>query len=60
MANVTVKIPRATYLAAKAAAKKRGCFIGKLIADAVTLYNSYQEGKTSTITVGPPKEQVPA
>lgn len=37
MEQVTVKIPRSTYLAVKAAAKKRGCFIGKVIADAVEL-----------------------
>lgn len=47
MANVTVKIPRNTYLAAKAAAKKRGCFIGKIISDAVTLYNATNPDKAA-------------
>jgi hypothetical protein len=40
---VSIKIPKTTYIAVKAAAGKRGCFIGKIIADAVTLYFSTQK-----------------
>jgi hypothetical protein len=40
VAAVTIKIPRSTYHTVKALAKKRGCFIGKIISDAVTLYNN--------------------
>jgi hypothetical protein len=50
--QVTIKIPRNTYLAIKAMAKRRGCFIGKVIADAVTLYNSVNPSKSE-----PSKEQ---
>jgi len=45
MSQVTIKIPRSTYLAVKAMAKRRGCFIGKVIADAITLYNSANPSK---------------
>lgn len=39
MSQVTIKIPRKTYLTVKAMAKDRGCFIGKIISDAVNLLN---------------------
>jgi hypothetical protein len=48
MSQVTVKIPRNTYLAIKAMAKRRGCFIGKVISDAITLFNSVNPDKPKT------------
>lgn len=54
MSQVTVKIPRNTYLAAKAMAKKRGCFIGRVISDAISLYSSSNPQKSEAQA---PKEQ---
>ena len=43
--HVSIKIPRRTYEAAKALAKKRGCFIGRILADAFTFYVAYNPSK---------------